>query len=127
MPVWNCQYIDMLFLLFLDLRFCHRMRKALFISALLLLAACQREKKTEWFNAAKAKEYFSAVEEVCTRDNGQLWGENLYGPVMYVDGLSRTLYASQPDREGLLKLKDGVYSGILPGERIIANNVIEFG
>jgi len=127
MPVWNCQYIDMLFLLFLDLRFCHRMRKALFISSLLLLAACQREEKTEWFNAAKAKEYFSAVEEICAKDSGQLWGENLFGPVMYVDGLSRTLYASQPDREGLLKLKDGVYSGILPRERIIANTVIEFG
>lgn len=103
------------------------MRKALFISALLILASCQQEKKNEWFNGAKAKEYFAVVEEVCNKDNGLLWGENLYGPIMYVDVLNRMLYANVPDKEGILKLKDGVYSGILPKERIIANNVIEFG
>lgn len=103
------------------------MRKAVFITALMILASCQHEEKTEWFNAAKAKEYFSIVEEVCNKDNGLLWGENLYGPVMYVDSRNRALYASQPDPEGLLKLKDGVYEGILPKERIITNNVLEFG
>ena len=104
-----------------------RMRKAVFIFALMILASCRHEEKTEWFNAAKAKEYFNAVEEICKRDSGQLWGENLFGPVMYVDGLNRALYANVPDNEGLLKLKDGVYTGVLPKERIITNNIIEFG
>ncbi len=103
------------------------MKKALFISALLILASCHQEEKNGWFDAARAKEYFAAVEEICKKDNGMLWGENLYGPVMYVDGRSRILYANTPDRDGLLKVKEGVYSGILPKERIIANNVIEFG
>ncbi len=103
------------------------MRKAVFISALLILASCQNKENAFWFNAAKAKEYFSIVEEICNSDNGRLWGENLFGPVMYVDGHSRTLYANFPDKEGLLREKEGVYSGILPKERIIANNLIEFG
>ncbi|HMT68158.1 MAG TPA: hypothetical protein PKE28_11220, partial [Bacteroidales bacterium] len=47
--------------------------------------------------------------------------------MMYVDGQSRTLYANFPDKEGLLRERDGVYTGVLPKERIIANNVIEFG
>jgi len=103
------------------------MRNAVFITVLLILASCRQEVKNEWFSAARAKEYFAAVEEVCARDNGSVWGENLYGPVMYVDGRSRNIYANVQDREGLLKEKDGVYSGILPKERVIANNVIEFG
>jgi hypothetical protein len=103
------------------------MKNSIIISVLLILTSCQHEAKIEWFSAARAREYFSLVEEVCNKDNGRLWGENLYGPVMYVDGRSRIVYANMPDREGLLKEKEGVYSGILPKERIIANNVIEFG
>lgn len=103
------------------------MRKAAFICILLVLASCRHEEKTEWFSSAKAREYFVAVEEICKKDNGLLWGENLYGPVMYVDGLNRTLYANYPDNEGLLKEKEGIYSGILPKERLITNNIIEFG
>lgn len=103
------------------------MRKAVFITALMILASCGSEERNGWFNAARAKEYFAAVEDICNKDNGMLWGENLYGPVMYVDSRSRTLYGNVPDREGLLKEKEGIYTGILPRERIIANNVIEFG
>lgn len=103
------------------------MRKAVFIFALLIIVSCKHEQNTSWFNAAKAGEYFSIVREICDSDSGRLWGENLFGPVMYVDGRSRTLYANVPDKEGLLRERDGVYSGILPKERIITNNVIEFG
>lgn len=86
------------------------MKKAVFISALMILAACQHKENTFWFNADMAKKYFSAVEEICNSDNGKLWGENLFGPVMYVDGQSRTLYANFPDKEGLLRERDGVYT-----------------
>jgi hypothetical protein len=103
------------------------MKKTLFICALMILASCHQEEKNGWFNAEKAKEYFSAVEEVCNKDNGGLWGENLYGAVMYVDSRNRAIYANQQDMEGILKLRDGIYGGILPKERIITNNVIEFG
>ncbi len=103
------------------------MKKVLFICALLAMASCNQEEKHEWFNAEKAKVYFTAVEEVCNKDNGMLWGENLYGPVMYVDSRSRAIFANQQDREGILKPRDGIYGGILPKERIITNNVIEFG
>lgn len=103
------------------------MRTLVFIFALVFITSCQNEEKIEWFSSAKAEEYFKAVEEVCNKDDGQLWGENLYGPVMYVDGHSRVIYANVPDKEGLLKEKEGIYSGIMPKERIITNNIIEFG
>ncbi len=103
------------------------MRRLLVIAALLMLVSCGHEEKSEWFTPAIAREYFAAVEEICNKDNGALWGEKLYGPVMYVDSRSRTIYANRPDREGLLREKDGIFTGTLPRERIIANNVIEYG
>jgi hypothetical protein len=103
------------------------MRKLVLIFTLVIASSCHHEERIEWFTAARANEYFKAVEEVCNKDGGQLWGENLYGPVMYVDSRSRMLYANTPDREGLLKEKEGIYSGIMPKERIITNNVIDFG
>jgi len=103
------------------------MKKLVLLFTLVTLFSCQHEERIEWFTAVTADEYFKAVEEICNKDNGELWGENLYGPVMYVDGRSRALYANMPDREGLLKEKEGIYTGILPKERLITNNVIEFG
>ncbi len=103
------------------------MRVSLVIIALLLITSCRNEEKSEWFTPAKAKEYFADVEEICNRDNGALWGENLFGPVMYVDSRTRTIYANIPDNEGLLREREGIYTGTLPRERAIANNVTEYG
>jgi len=46
---------------------------------------------------------------------------------MFVDRTSRKITANQPDREGLLKLKDGVYTGFYPTENIINTTTINFG
>lgn len=103
------------------------MNRLFLITAFLLLVSCGRDKGLTWFSNQKASEYFQHVKDICDRDDGALWGENLYGPVMYVDSRTRTLYANMPDREGLLKQKDGIYTGVLPKERLITNNIIEFG
>ncbi len=110
--------------------FGNRMKRTFLISAALILLAgssCNREKGIPWFSVDKAAGYFEQAEEKCNKDNGSLWGENLYGPVMYVDNLNRAIYANAPDKEGNLKARDGIFTGVLPRERIITNNVIEFG
>lgn len=103
------------------------MKKLIFIAAVILLSSCQREKGLEWFSTGKAAEYFRLVEEVCSRDDGKLWGENLCGPVMYVDSRNRALYANVADKEENLRARDGIFTGVLPKERIITNSMIEFG
>ena len=42
-------------------------------------------------------------------------------------GSSRRIVANQPDNEGLLKAKDGIYTGIYPKELIISNAPVKFG
>jgi len=103
------------------------MKHLIIIASVIILSSCNRNEGLEWFSVQKAGEYFKAVEEICNRDNGNLWGENLYGPVMFIDYLSREIYANAPDSNGILKAREGVYTGVLPRERLITNNVIEFG
>lgn len=103
------------------------MKRVLIIAVLLAVVSCRHETKSGWFNAEKAREYFTLTEEICNEDNGNLWGENLYGPILYVETATRTLYANVPDNEGLLKEKEGVYTGILPKERIINTVPIDLG
>jgi hypothetical protein len=46
---------------------------------------------------------------------------------MFVDRASRSIVTNQPDSEGLLKGKDGIYTGIYPKELIISNTPVIFG
>ena len=105
----------------------NRMKKLLLIAAVIVISSCNREKGLAWFSAEKAGDYFRLTEEICNKDNGQLWGENLYGPVMYVDNRNRAIYANVADKENNLKAKDGIFTGVLPRERIINASVIDFG
>ena len=103
------------------------MKKGQIIFLVLLAVSCSRENLPTYFTPSKAIDYFREVEKICNDDGGKLWGVNLYGPVMYVDRASRKLFANQQDNDGILKLKDGIYTGDYPGERIINTGDIEFG
>jgi hypothetical protein len=70
---------------------------------------------------------FQMVKKMCDKDNGKLWGINLYGPILIVDQISKMVVANQQDNEGLLKKKGNVYVGSFPENGIIACGVIEFG
>lgn len=99
--------------------------RILFIS--LLLFGCREKVAETYFTPEKALDYFSKIEELCDRDGGKLWGKNLYGPVMFIERSTRKITANQPDKEGLLKLSDGVYTGEYPWKNIITISAIEFG
>jgi hypothetical protein len=103
------------------------MRKWICLFAIVILAGCKKQEVKIYFTSEKALKYFSGVEAICNNDAGKLWGKNLYGPLMFVDRPTRKIFANQPDAEGILKLKDGVYSGIYPKELIINTSGIEFG
>jgi hypothetical protein len=103
------------------------MKRLIIFAALIVLSSCNREEGLEWFSAEKAGEYFKSVEEICNKDDGSLWGENLFGPVMFVDNLNREIYANVADTNGILKARKGIFTGVLPKERLITNNVVEFG
>jgi hypothetical protein len=103
------------------------MKKWIYFLAVILLASCKREKTAIYFTPEKATVYFSEIETLCNTDNGNLWGKNLYGPLMFVDRPTRKIFANQPDKEGILKEKDGVYTGDYPKELIIENRPREFG
>ncbi len=94
---------------------------------LLFLIGCRGEEDNSYLTPEKAREYFSKIEEACNRDDGKLWGKNLYGPIMLVDRTSRKITANQSDSEGILKEKDGIYTGLYPKELIINNIPVIFG
>lgn len=104
------------------------MNKWIYVSILLFFTGCKNEVEVEtYFTPDLALQYFRQIEAVCNEDNGKLWGQNLYGPLMYIDRATRKIVANMPDKEGLLKQKDGVYTGLYPKELIINNMAVTYG
>jgi hypothetical protein len=103
------------------------MKKWIFFSGFLLLFSCKGENTDTYFTGEKASKYFKSIEDICNRDNGRLWGKNLYGPIMFIDRTSRRIVANQPDNEDLLKVKDGIFTGLYPKELLINNAPVRFG
>ena len=103
------------------------MKQWILLLIFLLLVSCKEEKSDTYLTPEKASQYFKSIEEICNRDSGRLWGENLYGPIMFIERTSRRIVANQPDNEGLLKGKDGIYTGLYPKELILNNAPVKFG
>ena len=94
---------------------------------MLLLISCKEKKIDTYLTAEEASRYFREIKEICDRDSGKLWGENLYGPLMFVDRTTRRIIANESDNEGLLKSKDGVYTGLFPKELLVTHSPKQFG
>lgn len=103
------------------------MKKWIFICVLIILTGCKEKVQDTYFTPEKATVCFKDIEEICNRDGGNLWGKNLYGPLMFIDRTNRKIIANQPDKEGLLKLKDGIYTGFYPRENIITTTAVNYG
>ena len=103
------------------------MKKCGFILALLALFGCQTQKRESYMTPEKAFRYFKEIEEICDLDNGNLWGSNLYGGIMFVDRATRRVIANGIDEEGSLRHNNGVYTGFLSRDQIINNASIYYG
>lgn len=73
-----------------------------------------------------ARQYFAEARALSDREDGKLWGRALYGPLMFVDPVTRTIVADRADQAGKLKPSAGVFVGALPPEHNIANTAFQF-
>ncbi|WP_407073153.1 hypothetical protein [Stenotrophomonas pavanii] len=73
-----------------------------------------------------AKAIFDQANALCRKDNGDLWGASLCGPMMLVDRATRRVVASQADPHGLLRARGEVFVGQLPSDAIIANTAVDW-
>ncbi len=103
------------------------MRNLVFFFIILMLAACSDEPAVTSLSPEEAVVYFRKIEQACEKDSGRLWGQQLYGPVMFIDRTTRSIIANQGDSNGYLKEKEGIYIGTYPRERIINNTAADFG
>lgn len=102
------------------------MKKVIFL-LLLFITGCREKPAESYFTTARASKYFQDLKETCDKDNGSLWGANLYGPIMFVDRNSRRIISNEADNVGLLRGRDGIYTGLYPREQVISNSPVTFG
>ena len=103
------------------------MKNRIVILIVIFVLSCKGEKTSTYFTSDKALFYFKGIQAICDQDNGSLWGKNLYGPIIFIDRTSRRIVANMPDKEGLLKGKDGVFTGVYPKELLISNTPVSYG
>jgi hypothetical protein len=77
-------------------------------------------------DAALASQYFQEAQSLSQRDQGDLWKTKIYGPMLFVDGETRSIVASQADSEGKLTPQGGVFVGTLPKDVGVANTAMEW-
>lgn len=103
------------------------MLKRLLFASLTILSGCNRPEVDSYITNEKALEYFSRIKDLSNKNDGSIWGANLYGPIMLIERGSRKIVANQPDSEGVLRERDGVFTGIYPAEMVINNSSVYFG
>jgi hypothetical protein len=103
------------------------MKNGIIFLVLISLIGCKEKVADTYLTPEKVIRYFKEIEAACNRDNGKLWGKNLYGPLMIVDRSTRKIFSNCQDDEGLLKEKDGIYTGIYPSELVINNLATTYG
>lgn len=95
------------------------------LASVTLVAGAARAQQTP-IDSRLAKEYFQDAQAASDHDHGALWGQEIFGPMLFVDPETHAVVANQPDREGKLAPRDGVYAGKLPPEIAPANTAIQW-
>lgn len=73
-----------------------------------------------------AAKIFQEAKAISDRDSGAFWGRALYGPILLVDPVDRSIIANQVDAGGQLKPLGGLFAGVLPESEIIANTPLSW-
>ena len=96
-----------------------KIRISIFFAALILLLNCAglfSDTVTD-----EARKYFNELKSIADKDNKKLWGEYLYGPVMFVNPRTREIITNENDVNKTLLNINGVYIGKLSDKDILAN------
>jgi hypothetical protein len=101
--------------------------KKVIVSFLILSASCYAIAQHYPIDLDKTAQHFKEIKEICDRDNGNLWGENLWAPILLIDDESRFIVANEPDNDGLLKKTGDVCIGYFPKDKAVANSTTRFG
>lgn len=75
------------------------------------------------------KQILATIQEYqyrCQSPKWQIWDHTLCGPLLFVDPQTRKLYASDADKQGLLKKQNELFTGLLPATETIANTAKEW-
>ena len=98
------------------------MRKIVTILSILALvvSSCNSRQKQRKFSA-----YFEEIK-VATKKHENLWGKDLYAPILLIDPETRQLFANEPDTAGILQPDGNIYSGFLPDNVNFANTAMNW-
>ncbi len=73
-----------------------------------------------------ARQYFNEAQTLAEKDQGKLWGINLYGPLVFVDTETRQGVANSPVPVDGWTEKDGIFTGTMPKKMGFANTAIDW-
>lgn len=71
------------------------------------------------------RRYFIEIKRA-TQAQEQIWKNDLYGPILFVQPATRTVFANYADSAGVLTQTGLIYTGHLPPGKNIANTAIEW-
>ena len=74
----------------------------------------------------KASGLFAEAQRVCDADGGELWGENLWGPVLLVRDSDKLTFSNNPALLPVSQKMDALYCGVLDSDIVVAGSAIRF-
>ena len=74
-----------------------------------------------------AEQYFDELEHLFNKDGGDLWGEILSAPFVFVDIATRQAVSNTPDPQGILTRQGDLYVGLFPENIFVGNTVVDLG
>ncbi len=104
--------------------------KKTFLISFLILIVCHTllaQDKNNSGNLASCVEFsntFNDIKTICDKDNGELWGVNLYAPILCINN-NRDLWSNQKDLQGQLQTCGEVFIGKYPLDKNIANSTVD--
>ena len=105
----------------------HPIRKhALLVCASLFLFVTGAAAQTAGIDPKLAAQYFRQLKQTSDRDGGKMWGQALYGPILFVDPRTGNVVANQADLEHRLTAQDEVFTGKLPNDINPANTAFDW-
>ena len=104
--------------------------KKTFLISFLILIVCHTllaQDKNNSGNLASCVEFsntFNDIKTICDKDNGELWGVNLYAPILCINN-NCDLWSNQKDLQGQLQTCGEVFIGKYPLDKNIAKSTVD--
>ncbi len=73
-----------------------------------------------------ARAYFRDAERLSDQDGGELWGVELYGPLLFAEPASRFVVGNVADSAQHLSATAGVFAGQLTADQNVANTAVQW-